>query len=221
MYPRYIKRFLDIGFSIFLIAFLSPLMALVAFAILIDLKTNFLFKQLRVGYKENVFEIIKFRSMNNKTDDEGVLLPDKMRITPLGKLLRKTSIDELPQIYNVLKGSMSFVGPRPLIPKYLPYYTKTERVRHNIRPGITGLAQIGGRNVLSWNDRFRLDIEYVNNVSFFMDLRIVISTLVKVLKSEGVVVNTNMTLQDLDIERRKLNNSVILSNEENNVTQLS
>lgn len=144
------------------------------------------FFQERPGYKERAFKVIKFRSMNNKKDENGVLLPDNIRLTPMGKLVRQTSIDELPQLINVLKGDMSLVGPRPLLFKYIPLYSEEQKRRHDVRPGITGLAQVSGRNSISWTEKFSHDIYYVDNLSFLLDIKILFLTLKKVLVSEGV-----------------------------------
>lgn len=160
-----------------------------------------LFKQQRPGLHGKPFYLYKFRTMTEERDENGELLPDHLRLTPFGKFLRKFSLDELPQLYNILKGDMSFVGPRPLLMKYLPYYTDREKKRHNVRPGITGLAQVSGRNNLGWDERLELDVKYVENYSFWLDIKIIFLTIKKVLKSEDVVIDPRSTMKDLDEER--------------------
>ena len=144
---------------------------------------------------------MKFTTMNDKKDKRGTLRPDNKRLTKIGHFVRKSSLDELPQLFNILSGDMSFIGPRPLLKKYLPYYKTEERIRHSVKPGITGLAQISGRNLLSWDEKFALDMEYVNNLSFSNDLKIIAGTIPKLLKSSEIVVNDNNILVDLDVER--------------------
>lgn len=162
------------------------------------------FLQERPGKDEKIFKLIKFKTMTDERDAEGNLLPDKDRITPVGKLLRKTSLDELPQLINVLKGDMSLVGPRPLLVRYLPYYTERERLRHKVRPGITGLAQVNGRNNLSWDDRLELDVQYVENIRFKNDFRIFTITIFKVIKSEDVIEIMDPQLNiPLDVYRQR------------------
>lgn len=169
--------------------------------ILLTMGRPVLFVQERPGLNEKIFKIYKFRSMRNRIDKKGNLFPDEQRVTKLGTLLRKSSIDELPELYNVLKRDMSLVGPRPLIERYLPYYSEREQKRHSILPGITGLAQITGRNYLDWNRRLELDVEYVERISFLLDLKIIYKTIVKVIKSEDVGLNI---MTDLDIERKAI-----------------
>lgn len=158
-----------------------------------------IFKQDRPGKNEKIFQVMKFRSMSDKRDSNGNLLPDKDRITALGRFLRKTSLDEIPQFFNVLKGDMSFIGPRPLLVQYLPYYTEEEKLRHSVRPGITGLAQVNGRNCISWDDKLAFDVKYAKSVSFFGDIKIAFLTVMKVLSCSGV--NTVPTGQSLNVER--------------------
>lgn len=165
---------------------LSPGLALLAVLVRVLLGSPVFFKQQRPGYKEKIFTLYKFRTMNNKKDDNGELLPDSERLTKFGRLLRATSLDELPELYNILKGDMSFVGPRPLSVKYLPYYTQEERQRHDVKPGLTGLAQVKGRNALSWEEKFAFDIAYINNVSFIRDIEIMLQTAIKVLKRADI-----------------------------------
>lgn len=159
------------------------------------------FFQKRPGKNGHIFSIVKFRTMNDRKDMEGNLLPDSARLTPAGRFVRKTSLDELPQLINVLKGEMSFIGPRPLLVRYLPYYTEREKLRHSVKPGITGLAQVNGRNTLEWDDRFKLDIKYVENISFMIDLKIFLKTLKKIFFRNDVVLAPNSILKDLDNER--------------------
>lgn len=161
------------------------------------------FKQERPGKDEKLFHIIKFKTMNDKVDENGKLLPDSERLTNLGRIIRKTSVDELPQLINVLKGEMSFIGPRPLLVRYLPYYTTDERRRHSVRPGITGLAQISGRNLLDWDQRLSKDVEYVNSVSLKTDMNIFIKTIKKVLLGKDVIVLPDTKMIDLDESRKK------------------
>lgn len=155
------------------------------------------------GKDEKIFKVIKFKTMNDKTDSEGKLLSDGERLTKIGSFVRKTSLDELPQLFNVLFGQMSFIGPRPLLVRYLPFYTEKEKKRHNIRPGITGLAQISGRNLLGWDKRIALDVKYVEQLSFRMDMKIVITTIKNVLTSKDVVVDSTSVMLALDEERKQ------------------
>ncbi len=161
-----------------------------------------LFKQERIGYKEQPFTIYKFRTMTNECNGKGELLPSSERLIPFGRVLRRLSIDELPQLINVIKGDMSFVGPRPLLPRYLPYYTERERIRHNVRPGITGLAQVAGRNHLEWDERLALDVEYVENQTLMYDFKLVLLTIMKVVKREDIVEDPGKHIQNFDIERK-------------------
>ena len=163
MYQKYIKRLLDIILSLIAIIITLPIFLITGILVLIFLGKPAIFRQKRPGKKEKIFTMYKFRTMSNKKDKDGNLLPDELRLTKLGKFLRKTSLDEIPEFINILKGDMSFVGPRPLLVEYLPYYTEEEHHRHDVRPGLTGLAQISGRNLLNWDDKFRKDLEYVKN----------------------------------------------------------
>lgn len=186
MYQKYIKRLLDIILSLIAIIITLPIFLITGILVLIFLGKPAIFRQKRPGKKEKIFTMYKFRTMSNKKDKDGNLLPDELRLTKLGKFLRKTSLDEIPEFINILKGDMSFVGPRPLLVEYLPYYTEEEQHRHDVRPGLTGLAQISGRNNLNWDKRFKKDIEYVNNITFMNDLKIVSKTFIKVIKSENI-----------------------------------
>jgi lipopolysaccharide/colanic/teichoic acid biosynthesis glycosyltransferase len=163
---------------------------------LVIMHGNPFFTQQRPGKNEKIFKLIKFRTMNNKKDKEGNLLPDEVRLTKYGKFLRSTSLDELPELFNILKGDMSIVGPRPLLVKYLPYYTEEERHRHDAVPGLTGLAQVNGRNTLSWEDKFALDLKYVSDITFLRDIKIILKTVGKVFKREGISSETCATMED-------------------------
>lgn len=170
MYKFLFKRLFDIIFSIFAIIILSPIMIVISILVWLNLGSPILFKQQRPGKNEKIFTMYKFRTMNNKKDSKGDLLPDKDRITNFGKFLRATSLDELPELFNILFGHMSIIGPRPLLLKYLPLYNDYQKRRHSVRPGLTGLAQINGRNAISWNDKFRFDVEYVDKISLKLDI---------------------------------------------------
>ena len=190
MYRKFIKRLLDIIFSIILIILTSPFLLIGIIAIKMDDHGSAFFNQVRIGKDNKKFTMYKLRSMKNQTHDkDGRKLRDKERVTKAGRFIRKTSIDELPQLFNVLKGDMSFIGPRPLLVKYLPYYTEEELHRHDVRPGITGLAQVNGRSNLGWEKRFAYDVEYVNNITFLGDMRILGRTLGKVFKGADTSVN--------------------------------
>lgn len=192
-------------FSLIMLVILSPIFLIVWILLLISFKGgDAFFIQPRPGKDLRIFSVIKFKTMNDKKDESGNLLPDYMRITKLGRVIRKTSIDELPQLINVIKGDMSLVGPRPLLVRYLPFYTKSEKVRHTVRPGITGLAQINGRNNLKWDDRLSLDIEYVQKMSFWFDFLIMYKTVLKVLTKESVVADPSSIMKNLDDERSSL-----------------
>ena len=198
MYEKYIKRLLDILISLIALILLLPVMLVVALLVRIKLGTPVIFKQERPGKDEKIFKLYKFRSMSDKKDENGELLPDEQRLTKFGKLLRATSLDELPELVNILKGEMSLVGPRPLAVCYLPYYNENEKKRHTVRPGLTGLAQINGRNALNWEERFNYDIEYVENISFINDIKILFKTVYKVVKKDGVI--TRGTGQTIDFD---------------------
>lgn len=194
MYSKYIKRILDIILSLVILILFCWLYLIVAILVRVKLGSPILFKQQRPGYKEKIFGIYKFRTMTDERDENGNLLPDKDRLTSFGKLLRKTSLDEIPELFNILKGDMSFIGPRPLLPEYLPYYTDKEKLRHTVRPGLTGLAQASGRNLVDWDTRLSYDVEYVENLSFKMDILVIIKTIKTVFgHSEQVADDTNAT----------------------------
>ena len=205
MYKKYIKRILDIILSLIAIIITLPIFLIVGILILIFIGQPAIFRQKRPGKNEKIFTMYKFRTMTNKKDEDGNLLPDELRLTKLGKFLRKTSLDEIPEFINILKGDMSFVGPRPLLVEYLPYYKEEEHHRHDVRPGLTGLAQVNGRNNLDWNDKFQKDLEYVNNITFINDVKIIIDTIKIVFKREGITDNKSATMTRLNIERKKVN----------------
>jgi len=202
MYKKFFKRFFDIVLSLIAIIILSPVYLVLSILVLIFMGWPILFKQPRPGKNEKLFNMYKFRTMTNKKDKDGQLLPDEQRLSKFGKFLRKTSLDELPEIFCILNGSMSFVGPRPLLVKYLPYYTKEEHHRHDVRPGLTGWAQANGRNLVNWDDRFKLDLEYVNNISLKMDIKVILKTISVVLKREGITDGKTETMTFLDEERK-------------------
>ena len=188
LYRNYIKRFLDIVLSAGAIVVLSPVMAVTAVLVRIKLGSPVIFKQKRPGKDERIFEMYKFRSMTDARDENGELLPDEVRLTSFGKKLRASSLDELPELFNILKGDMSVVGPRPLLVHYLPYYTLNEKKRHDVRPGLTGLAQINGRNNLNWDQRLMMDVQYIEHLTFYGDMKIVFLTIGRVLKRENIAV---------------------------------
>ena len=190
MYAGFLKRVLDFTLSLLALTALSPILLVLTILGAIKMKGNPFFTQPRPGKGEKIFKLIKFRSMTCEKDAEGNLLPDEQRLTRYGKLLRSTSLDELPELINILKGDMSIVGPRPLLVEYLPYYTEIERHRHDVRPGLTGWAQVNGRNSVDWDTRFALDVEYVRNISLKMDVRILFLTVKKVLSSSDVAQDT-------------------------------
>ena len=193
IYKKWIKRFLDILLSLIILIALSPVLAALAVLVRVGLGSPVLFSQERPGLGEKIFTLYKFRTMTDERDEEGNLLPDSRRLTPLGKFLRASSLDELPEFFNILKGDMSFIGPRPLLVSYLPYYTEEESLRHTVRPGLTGLAQVSGRNFLDWDRRLQKDVEYVKGLSFSMDCRVLFLTVKAVFSRSGVAEDTNRT----------------------------
>ena len=203
LYNKYIKRILDILISLTFIVLFSWLYLILTILVRIKLGSPVLFCQERPGYNEKIFKLYKFRTMTDKRDEKGNLLPDSERLTKFGSMLRSTSLDELPEMFNILKGDMSLIGPRPLLVEYLPYYTEEERLRHSVRPGLTGLAQVSGRNYLAWDKRLAKDVEYVNHISFITDVRIIIKTIKVVFKKEDVSVDTNVIEGYLWDERQK------------------
>lgn len=203
MYVKYIKRILDFILSLIALIILSPVFLIIAILVRIKLGKPVIFRQQRPGKDEKIFTLYKFRTMTDKKDENGNLLPDSERLTKFGKVLRSTSLDELPELINIIKGNMSIVGPRPLAVKYLPYYTEEERKRHSVRPGLTGLAQINGRNCLDWKKRFEYDVEYVNSISISKDLKIIFKTIIKVFNREDIVVRGKGKTIDFDEYRKK------------------
>ena len=206
MYAKCFKRILDFVLSFTALLILSPIFILLTVIGFFAVKGNPFFTQLRPGKidkktgKEKIFRLIKFRTMSNEKDKDGKLLPDELRLGKYGKILRGTSLDELPELWNILKGDMSIVGPRPLLVEYLPYYTEEERHRHDVRPGLTGLAQVNGRNMVTWEKRFQLDIQYRNNVTFLNDIKIIVDTVKSVLSSDNISLNA---LENFDEYRKK------------------
>lgn len=195
-YRKYGKRIFDLCLTIPAFIVLSPVMAVTAVLVAVKLGRPVLFAQKRPGYQEKIFQMYKFRSMTDERDKDGNLLPDEVRLTPFGEKLRSTSLDELPELLNILKGDMSLVGPRPLLVQYLPLYNKRQHRRHDVRPGITGLAQINGRNSISWEEKFEYDVQYVEHVSFAGDIKILFDTVFKVLKREGINSENSATMED-------------------------
>ena len=196
IYCRYIKRLLDILLSGCALIVLSPVLLIVAILVRTKLGSPVIFCQERPGKDEKIFRMYKFRSMTDERNEDGNLLPDEVRLTKFGRLLRSTSLDELPELWNIFKGDMSIVGPRPLLVKYLPLYNEEQHHRHDVRPGLTGLAQVSGRNAITWEEKFAHDIQYVENVSLFLDLQIVILTVKKVLKHEGITSDSSATMEE-------------------------
>lgn len=192
---KFVKRSIDVICSALGLILLSPILLIVAILVRTKLGSPIFFTQDRVGKDGKIFKMIKFRTMLDATDKWGEPLPDEERLTSFGKLLRSTSVDELPELINVLKGDMSLVGPRPLLVEYIPLYSKEQFRRHNVRPGITGWAQVNGRNSLSWSDRFKLDVEYVDNQNLFLDIRILFMTVYKVIKRDGISQEGHATME--------------------------
>lgn len=203
MYGKYIKRLLDIVISLSALIILSPLLLILWILVRVKLGKPALFSQERPGKDGKIFKLHKFRSMTDERDEKGKLLPDEVRLTRFGKIFRATSLDELPELFSILKGDMSLIGPRPLLVKYLPYYSEKEQHRHDVRPGLTGLAQVNGRNALGWEERFAFDLEYVNHLTFGMDLKIIGMTIGMVLKRSGVLSGEEQTTVDFDIYRKR------------------
>ena len=196
IYRKYIKRILDFILSLVAIIILSPVLLIVAILVRTKLGTPVIFKQKRPGLNEKIFTLYKFRTMTDERDEEGNQLPDEMRLTKFGKLLRSTSLDELPELFNILKGDMAIVGPRPLLVRYLPLYNKHQKHRHDVRPGFTGYAQVNGRNSITWEDKFDLDVEYTQRVSLLMDIVIILRTIKVVLLREGISSETSSTMEE-------------------------
>jgi len=203
MYKKYIKRIID--FTAALIGFLVLFPILLIVSVLLYFANNGkpFFTQLRPGKGEVIFKIIKFKTMNDKKDINGNLLPDALRLTTIGKFVRKTSLDEIPQLLNVIRGEMSLIGPRPLLPSYLEYYTPFQNRRHEVKPGITGWAQVNGRNTISWNQKFEYDVWYVDNISFFVDVKIIIKTIQKIIKTNEISAQGHATMPRFDDLHKK------------------
>ncbi|MBR1571736.1 MAG: sugar transferase [Lachnospiraceae bacterium] len=206
MYAKFVKRWVDFLLSLLAIVFLSPLFVILTIIGAIKMKGNPFFTQERPGWHENIFKLIKFRTMTNERDDKGNLLPDEDRLIPYGKFLRSTSLDELPELFNILIGQLSIIGPRPLLVSYLQYYTEEEHHRHDVRPGLTGYAQVHGRNYVTWEDKFKMDLWYVEHISFLTDLKILFDTVMVVFKRENIetaskIVHDGVVYQPLDVER--------------------
>lgn len=202
MYAKFFKRLIDFTLSLIALLVLSPILLILIIIGAIAMRGNPFFTQLRPGRidkktgEEKIFKLIKFRTMSNLKDKNGELLPDEVRLNKYGRMLRKTSLDELPELLNILKGDMAIVGPRPLLVQYIPLYNKTQRLRHTVRPGLTGLAQVNGRNAISWEKRFEYDVEYVSNITFRKDMAIIFKTVGKVFKSDGISSETSETMED-------------------------
>jgi len=198
MYKKIIKPLFDKILALILIILFSPIMLITAILIYLKMGRPIIFTQARPGYKGRIFKIYKFRTMTNERDENGNLLPDEKRLKGVGKVIRSLSLDELPQLFNVLKGEMSFVGPRPLLVEYLKFYNDEQKRRHDVVPGITGWAQVNGRNAISWKQKFKYDVEYVDKQSFLFDLKILFLTAMKVLKKEGINQVGNATMEKFD-----------------------
>lgn len=205
MYRKYIKRILDFTLSLIALIVLSPILLITAILVKIKLGSPIIFKQQRPGKNEKIFTLYKFRTMTDKKDEEGNLLPDEQRLTKFGKILRSTSIDELPELINILKGDMAIVGPRPLLVEYLSLYNDEQKHRHDVRPGLTGLAQVSGRNSISWEEKFEEDIEYIENISLIEDTKIILKTVIKVFKREGISQQGNETMEKFKGSEEKAN----------------
>lgn len=196
MYKKYLKRVMDFILSLMAVIVLSPVFLVVAVLVRVKLGSPVLFKQERPGKNEKIFKLYKFRTMTGEKDENGQLLPDDVRLTKFGKMLRSTSLDELPELLNILKGDMSIIGPRPLLVKYLPRYNSEQKRRHEVRPGLSGLAQVNGRNAISWEDKFKYDVEYVDNVTFLGDWKIIFQTVWNVVKRDGISSETSATMEE-------------------------
>jgi len=195
MYNLFLKNIIDFIFALLAFVLLLPVFLLVALLLAAANKGSIFFIQKRPGKNGKIFKIVKFKTMNDKTDESGNLLSDKKRLTKIGKFVRKTSLDEIPQLLNVIKGDMSLIGPRPLLPEYLDLYNDFQKRRHEVKPGITGWAQVNGRNAISWRQKFEYDVWYVDNLSFLLDLKIIFLTLKKVVKSEGISSENSVTAE--------------------------
>lgn len=195
IYRRFIKRPMDFILSLIAIIFLGPILLVVAVLVRTKLGSPVIFKQKRPGLNEKIFTMYKFRTMTDQRDEHRELLPDSVRLTKFGDILRSTSLDELPELFNILKGDMSIIGPRPLLVQYLPLYNEQQKKRHEVRPGLSGLAQVSGRNAIGWEDKFNLDVEYVDSMSFINDWKIIFLTLKKIFVREGINSETGVTME--------------------------
>lgn len=196
MYAKYIKRILDFVLSLMALIVLSPLLVILIILGAVFMRGNPFFTQARPGKNEKIFKLIKFRTMDNRKDKDGKLLPDDVRLNKYGRILRSTSLDELPELINILIGDMSIVGPRPLLVKYLPRYNEEQRHRHDVRPGLTGYAQAHGRNAVTWEEKFKMDVWYTRNISFITDIKVIIDTVKVVLKRDGISSDTSATMEE-------------------------
>ena len=196
MYKHFFKRLIDFILSLIALIVLSPILLIVALLVRTKLGSPVIFQQERPGLNEKIFTLYKFRTMTDAKDEQGNLLPDEIRLTKFGKLLRSTSLDELPELFNILKGDMAIVGPRPLLVRYLPLYNEHQKHRHDVRPGFTGWAQCNGRNAISWEEKFDLDVYYTKNLTLFMDIKIIIKTIKVVLFREGISSETSVTMEE-------------------------
>lgn len=199
MYEKYLKRIIDFSLSLMALIVLSPVLLILIVLGMVFMRGNPFFMQERPGKDEKIFKLIKFRTMDNRKNKEGKLLPDEVRLNKYGRFLRATSLDELPELANIVKGDMSLIGPRPLLVKYLPYYTEREHLRHSIRPGLTGYAQVHGRNKVTWEEKFEMDVWYAEHLTFLTDIKVFFGTIKVVLSHEGVVLNA---LEDFDEYRK-------------------
>ena len=203
MYAKYFKRILDLSLSLIAFMVLSPIMLIIYILVRIKLGKPAIFKQKRPGKNEKIFQLYKFRTMTDERDENGKLLPDEKRLTKFGKFLRSTSLDELPELINIIKGDMAIVGPRPLLVQYLEFYDDNQKHRHDERPGLTGLAQVSGRNSITWEEKFEKDIEYINNLTFIGDLKIILKTIGKVFKREGISQEGEATIERFDVVKMR------------------
>lgn len=205
IYEKYIKRILDFTLSLIALICLSPILLIVAILVRIKLGSPVIFKQKRPGKDEKIFTLYKFRTMTDEKDDNGDLLPDSQRLTKFGKFLRSTSLDELPELINIIKGEMAIVGPRPLLVKYLPLYNEKQKHRHDVRPGLTGYAQVNGRNAISWEEKFEDDLKYIENITLINDIKIILKTIKKVIKRNDISQENNATIEEFKGSEEKIN----------------
>ena len=209
MYAKYVKRILDFTLSLLALIVLSPIMLILYILVRIKLGNPVIFKQMRPGKDEKIFKLYKFRTMTDEKDEQGNLLPDEKRLTKFGKFLRSTSLDELPELINIIKGDMAIVGPRPLLVQYLEFYNEEQKHRHDVRPGLTGLAQVSGRNSLTWEEKFKQDIEYINHLTLVNDVKIIFMTIGKVFKREGISQDGEATMERFDIAQAQKQNAKV------------